>query len=40
MVRDLGQTRLVMEVETISQSHQNPTTKLISLLNLTILGTN
>jgi hypothetical protein len=27
MVRDLGQTRLVREVERISQSHQKPTTK-------------
>jgi hypothetical protein len=36
----LGQTRLVREVERISQSHQKPTTKMISLLNLTILGTN
>jgi hypothetical protein len=40
MVRDLGQTRLVREVERISHSHQKPTTKMISLLNLTILGTN
>jgi hypothetical protein len=39
MVRDLGQTRLVREVERISQSRQKPTTKMISLLNLTILGT-
>jgi hypothetical protein len=39
MVRDLGQIRLVREVEIISQSHQKPTTKMISLLNLTILGT-
>jgi hypothetical protein len=39
MVRDLGQTRLVREVERISQSHQKPTTKMISLLNLTSLGT-
>jgi hypothetical protein len=39
MVRDLGQTRLVREVERISQSHQKPTTKIISLLNLTISGT-
>jgi hypothetical protein len=39
MVRDLGQTRLVREVERISQSHQKPTTTMISLLNLTILGT-
>jgi hypothetical protein len=39
MVRDLGQTRLVREVERISQSHQKPTTKMISLLNLTISGT-
>jgi hypothetical protein len=38
MVRDLGQTRLVREVERISQIHQNPP-KMISLLNLTILGT-
>jgi hypothetical protein len=36
----LGQIRLVREVERISQSHQKPTTKMISLLNLTILGTN
>jgi hypothetical protein len=35
----LGQTRLVREVERISQSHQKPTTKMISLPNLTILGT-
>jgi hypothetical protein len=27
------------EVERISQSHQKPTTKIISLPNLTILGT-
>jgi hypothetical protein len=39
MVRDLGQIRLVREVERISQRHQKPTTKMISLLNLTILGT-
>jgi hypothetical protein len=39
MVRDLGQTRLVREVERISQGHQKPTTKMISLLNLTISGT-
>jgi hypothetical protein len=39
MVRDLGKTRLVREVERISQSHQKPTTKMISLLNLTILET-
>jgi hypothetical protein len=39
MVRDLGQTRLVREVERISLSHQKATTKMISLLNLTILGT-
>jgi hypothetical protein len=39
MVRDLGQTRLVREVERISQSHQKSTTKMISLLNLTISGT-
>jgi hypothetical protein len=39
MVRDLGQTRLVREVQRISQSHQKPTTKMISLQNLTILGT-
>jgi hypothetical protein len=38
-VRDLGQTRLVREVERISQSHQKPTTNMISLQNLTILGT-
>jgi hypothetical protein len=36
---DLGQTRLVREVERISQSHQKPTTKMISPQNLTILGT-
>jgi hypothetical protein len=35
----LGQTRLVREVERISQSHQKPTIKMISLPNLTILGT-
>jgi hypothetical protein len=29
-VRDLGQTRLVREVERISRSHQKPTTKMIS----------
>jgi hypothetical protein len=29
MVRDLGQTKLVREVERISQSHQKPTTKMI-----------
>jgi hypothetical protein len=39
MVKDLGKTRLVRDVERISQSHQKPTTKKISLLNLTILGT-
>jgi hypothetical protein len=39
MVRDLGKTRLVREVEKTFQSHQKPTTKMISLLNLTILGT-
>jgi hypothetical protein len=39
MVRDLGQTRLVREVERISQSHHIPTTKIISLLNITIIGT-
>jgi hypothetical protein len=39
MVRDLGQTRLVREVERISESHQKPTTKMISLPNLTILET-
>jgi hypothetical protein len=39
MVRDLGQTRLVREMERISPSHQKSTTKMISLLNLTILGT-
>jgi hypothetical protein len=39
MVRDLGQTKLVREVERISQSHQKPTAKMISLPNLTILGT-
>jgi hypothetical protein len=38
MVRDLGHTRLVRDVERISQSHPKPTTKMISLLNLTILG--
>jgi hypothetical protein len=36
---ELGQTRLVREVERISQSHQKPTTKMISPQNLTILGT-
>jgi hypothetical protein len=35
----LVHTRLVREVERISQSHQRPTTKMISLLNLTISGT-
>jgi hypothetical protein len=30
---------MVREVERISQSHQKPTTKMISLLNPTILGT-
>jgi hypothetical protein len=39
MVRDLGQIRLVREVEKTFQSDQKPTTKMISLLNLTILGT-
>jgi hypothetical protein len=39
MVRDLGKTRLVREVERISQSHQKPTTKIIFLPNLTFLGT-
>jgi hypothetical protein len=39
MVRDLGQARLVREVERITQSHQKLTTKIISLPNLTILGT-
>jgi hypothetical protein len=39
MVRDLGQTRLVREVEKTFQSHQKPTTIMISLLNITILGT-
>jgi hypothetical protein len=39
MVRDSGQTWLVREVERISQSHQKPATKMISLQNLTILGT-
>jgi hypothetical protein len=39
MVSDMGQTRLVREVERISQSHQKPTTKMISTQNLTILGT-
>jgi hypothetical protein len=39
MARDLGQANLVREVERISQSHQKPTTKMISLLSLTILGT-
>jgi hypothetical protein len=29
----------VREVERISESHQKPTTKMISLLNLTISGT-
>jgi hypothetical protein len=37
MVRDLGQKRLVREVERISLSQQKSTTKMISLLNLTIL---
>jgi hypothetical protein len=36
---DLGQTWLVREVERISQSHQKPTTKMISPKNITILGT-
>jgi hypothetical protein len=40
MVRDLGQTKLVREVERISQSHQKPTTKILSLLKRTILGIN
>jgi hypothetical protein len=40
MVRDSGQTRLMREVERISQSQKNPTTKMISSLNLTILETN
>jgi hypothetical protein len=35
----LGETRLVREVERIPQSHQKRTTKMVSLLNLTILGT-
>jgi hypothetical protein len=35
----LGAKRLVREVERISQSHQKPTTKMLSLLNRTILGT-
>jgi hypothetical protein len=39
MVLDLGQTRLVREVERIFKSHQKPTTKMISPQNLTILGT-
>jgi hypothetical protein len=39
MVRDLGQTRLVREVKKTFQSHKKPTTKMISLLNLTIIGT-
>jgi hypothetical protein len=39
MVRDLGKTRFLREVERISQSHQKPTTKMISPQNLTILGT-
>jgi hypothetical protein len=39
MVKDLGQIRLVRRVERISQSHQKPTTRMISLLNLTIFGT-
>jgi hypothetical protein len=39
MVRDLGQTRMVREVEKTLQIHQKPTTKMISLLNLTISGT-
>jgi hypothetical protein len=33
------ETMLVREVERISQSHQQSTTKMISILNLTILGT-
>jgi hypothetical protein len=32
----LGANKVVREVERISQSHQKPTTKMISLLNLTI----
>jgi hypothetical protein len=39
MVRDLGQTRVVREVERIFKSHQKPTTKMLLSLNLTILGT-
>jgi hypothetical protein len=39
MVRDLGKTRLVREVERISKSHKKPTTKMLSLLNQTIFGT-
>jgi hypothetical protein len=39
MVRDLGQTRLVREVERISQSHKKDTTKMIFFQNLTILET-
>jgi hypothetical protein len=35
----LGANKIGEEVERISQSHQKPTTKMISLLNLTILGT-
>jgi hypothetical protein len=35
----LGANKVVREVERISQSHKKPTTKTISLLNLTISGT-
>jgi hypothetical protein len=35
----LGSNKVGGEVERISQSHQKPTTKMISLLNITILGT-
>jgi hypothetical protein len=37
--RQDGEGRLVKEVDRISQSHQKPTTKMISLQNLTILET-
>jgi hypothetical protein len=39
MVRDLGQTRLVRAVKKTFYSYQKPTTKMVSLLNLTISGT-
>jgi hypothetical protein len=35
----LGANKVVREVERIFQSHQKPTTKMISPQNLTILGT-